>query len=222
MQNVIQLAFFAFCFHQISWSIFSSSIIIFITPIYKSYLNSIYTNIKCKQILEEKPNLFVTTFSLTSSQYLFLFLTFKLYNISVKLILFLSLKYLLILYSVVLALDTPLKYSHITNDLLMAKTSDFIYPIQTTFTVVYSLFQPLYFLASPETTFQSSYFSAYLSISLVDFSSYVYSLYINVFNFSFLVLFFPLYIPFLSHHIYAYDFNSHLYANNLQTITNKL
>lgn len=139
MQNVIQLGFFTFCFHQISWSIFSSSIIIFITPIYKSYLNSIYTNIKCKQILEEQPNLFVTTFSLTSSQYLFLFLTFKLYNISVKLILFLSLKYLLILYSVVLALDTPLKYSRITNDLLMAKTSDFIYPIQTTFTLLFTL-----------------------------------------------------------------------------------
>ena len=27
-------------------------------------------------------------------------------------------------------------------------------------------------------------------------------------------------IPFLSHHIYAYGFNSHLYANDLQTITN--
>ena len=46
-----------------------------------------------------------------------------------------------------------------------------------------------------------------LYISLVDFSSSVYSLYINVFNFSFLVLFFSLCIPFLSHHIYAYDCN---------------
>lgn len=168
MQNVIQLEFlfffFAFCFHQISWSIFSSSIIILITPMYKSYLNNIYINIKCKQILEEKPNLFISTFSLTSSQYLFLFLIFKLYNVSVKLILFLSLKYLLILYSVVLALDTPLKYSQITNDLLIAKTSDFIYPTQTTFTLLFTLsfnlFIPLLLQRLP------SRFPIFLSICL--------------------------------------------------------